>query len=49
MFNFLLFKDQAQTFLVVQWLSIHTPTAEGMGSIPGQGIKILNTTQFGQK
>ena len=49
MFNFLLFKDQAQTFLVVQWLSIHTPTAEGMGSIPGQGIKILNTTKFGQK
>ena len=49
MFNFLLFKDQAQTSLVVQWLSIHIPTAEGMGSIPRQGIKILNTTQFGQK
>ena len=23
--------------LVVQWLRLHTPNAEGLGSIPGQG------------
>ena len=27
--------------LVVQWLGFHTFTAEGLGSIPGLGTKIL--------
>ena len=27
--------------LVVRWLGLHTFTAEGVGSIPGQGTKIL--------
>ena len=28
------------TSLVVQWLRLHAPNAEGMGLIPGQGTKI---------
>ena len=27
------------TFLVVQWLTFHTPNAGGPGSIPGQGTR----------
>ena len=27
------------TSLVVRWLKLHTPNAEGQGSIPGQGTK----------
>jgi len=30
------------TSLAVQWLRLHAPTAGGIGSIPGQGTKILN-------
>ena len=30
------------TFLVVQWLGLYTLIAEGMGSIPGWGTKILH-------
>ena len=26
-------------FLVIQWLGLHTSTARGLGSIPGQGTK----------
>ena len=26
--------------LVIQWLGLHTSTARGLGSIPGQGTKI---------
>ena len=33
---------------MVQWLGLHTVTAEGMGSIPGQGTKILQAVQCGQ-
>ena len=29
-----------RTSLVVQWLRLHAATAEGIGSIPGQGTKI---------
>ena len=29
----------AGTFLLVQWLRYHTPNAEGLGSIPGQGTR----------
>ena len=35
--------------LVVQWLGLHAFTAEGEGSIPGQGTKILQAMQCGQK
>ena len=37
------------TFPVVQWLRLHASTAGGVGSIPGQGTKILHTVQHGQK
>ena len=33
--------DSLGTSLVVQWLRLCASTAEGMGSIPGQGIKTL--------
>ena len=33
------------TFLVVQWLGLQASTAGGIGSIPGQGTKILHATQ----
>ena len=33
--------------LVVQWLGLHILTAEGPGSIPGQGTKILQAAQHG--
>ena len=35
--------------LVIQWLGLCIPTAEGMGSIPGQGTKIPLVTWYGQK
>ena len=42
-------KKERETFLVVQWLRLCAFPAEGMGSIPGQGTKILCTTQNDQK
>ena len=27
------------TSLVIQWLRLHAPSAEGLGSIPGQGTR----------
>ena len=33
-------KEPRGEFLVVQWLGLCTFTAEGVGSIPGQGTKI---------
>ena len=33
---------------MVQWLGLSTLTAEGLGSIPGQGTKTLKTTWCGQ-
>ena len=36
-------------FLAVQWLRLHTSTARGVGSIPGQGSKIPQATQCSQK
>ena len=36
-------------FLAVQWLGMHAFTAEGTGSVPGQGTKILQAVQCGQK
>ena len=35
--------------LVVQWLRLHASTAEGLGSIPGQGTKIPHAVWYGQK
>ena len=35
--------------LVVQWLALCTFTAEGLGSIPGQGTKILQAMLCSQK
>ena len=35
--------------LGVQWLGLHAFTAEGLGSIPGQGTKILQATLCNQK
>ena len=35
--------------LVVQWLGLCAFTVEGPGSVPGQGNKILQATQCGQK
>ena len=35
--------------LVVQWLGLHAFTAEDLGSIPGQGTKIPQAMQCGQK
>ena len=32
-------KGKVGTSLVVQWLRLCTPTAEGLGSIPGQGTR----------
>ena len=35
--------------LVVQWLEFHVSTAEGPGSIPGQGTKIPQAAWRSQK
>ena len=37
------------TSLVVQWLRLHAFTAEGLGSIPDRGAKILHAVQGSQK
>ena len=34
---------------MVQWLRLHTGNAGSMGSIPGQGTKILHAVQCCQK
>ena len=36
------------TALVVQWLRLHAFTAEGVGSKPGRGTKILQAPWRGQ-
>ena len=38
-----------ETCLVVQWLRLHAAPAEGTGSIPGWGTKILHATRLGQR
>ena len=35
--------------LVVWWLTLHSSNAGGMGSIPGQGVKIPHAVQRGQE
>ena len=39
----------SRTSLAVQWLRLLTAIAEGAGSIPGQGTKILHARHCGQK
>ena len=36
------------TSLAVQWLRLWASTAEGPGSVPGQGTKILHASKYGQ-
>ena len=45
----LLGKSTSGNSLAVHWLGLCTFTAEGPDSIPGQGTKILQTVQHGQK
>ena len=35
--------------LAVQWLGLHAPAAESLGSIPGRGTKIPQATRRSQK
>ena len=37
------------TYLVVQWLRLHTSTARGMGLICGWGTEIMYATQHDQE
>ena len=41
--------EEPGSSLVAQWLGLWAFTAEGLGSIPGWGIKILQVTQCNQK
>ena len=43
------FKLFAGNSLGVQWLGLHAYTAEGLGSIPGRGVKILRATWHGHQ
>ena len=47
--NPVILKMKTGNSLEVQWLGLHTFTAEGVGSIPGQGTKILQAAWCGQK
>ena len=40
--------DVDGTSLVIQWLRLYTPTAGGMGLIPGWGTKIPHAMQCSQ-
>ena len=42
-------KKKRKTSLVVQWLRLYAFTAEGPGSIPVQGTRILQAAGCGQK
>ena len=42
-------KDKRVTSLKVQWLRLHASNAGDVGSIPGQGTKILHATGCGKK
>ena len=44
----ILFKMCCWNSLAVQWLGLHSFTAESMGLIPGQGTKILQAIRHGQ-
>ena len=47
--NFNPFKVTRRNSLAVQWLGLGAFTAEGLGSIPGRGTKILQGSRCGQK
>ena len=47
--NFIHKYDLLGNFLVVRWLRCHTSTAQGAGSIPGQGAKIPQAVWHDQK
>ena len=47
--NGTLWKTSLGYSLVVQWLGLCALIAKGTGSIPGQGTKIPQATQCGQK
>ena len=42
-------KKSTGTSLAILWLRLHASNAGGMGSIPGQGIKIPHAVQHGQE
>ena len=42
-------KISLRNSLVVQWLGLSAFTTESLGSIPGQGTKILKATQCSEK
>ena len=42
-------KKHTGNFQVVQWLGHYTSTAESIGSIPGQGTKILHAVWLGHQ
>ena len=44
-----LIKGGWRNSLALQWLELCTFTADGPDSIPGQGTKIPQATQYGQK
>ena len=44
-----LLKSCTGSSLVVQWLRLHTSTAEGTGSMPGRGAKISHAVWCDQK
>ena len=43
--NHLEVKKNSGISLVIQWLRLRIPNARGLGSIPGQGTKILHAPQ----
>ena len=43
------FREYSGTSLAVQWLRLHTSTAGGTGSVPGQGTESLHAAWHGQK
>ena len=42
-------KHETGTYLVAQWLRLHSANEGGMGSIPSQGSKIPHTMQHSQR
>ena len=47
--SYFFMKTHLRTSLEGQWLRLHAPNVGGAGSIPGQGTKIPQATQQGQK
>ena len=49
--NYAIFKNTHTfgTSLAIYWLRLHAFTVRALGSIPGQGTKILQAERYGQK